>query len=594
MRHSDPEPALGSAADVPRTLVALARRALGGDERDALVERDPGGRWSALTNRELLRRADAIAAALRARGIAPGDRVALMSPNRCDWIVAHLGILFAGGVSVPIYATQPLDQVAYILEDAGARFLFVDTRELAERLHAAGIRVETVAFDGDPDDATTLPALIARGAALEPGGGTGPAPDDLAVLIYTSGTTGTPKGVMLTQANLASNVVDAFSLVTGIVLPGDPVLAVLPLAHIYEHTNVFGHLWRGATVYLNTRIEGLLDDLRDVRPVAMFGVPRIFERMYAAILDRARSGGAVRARLVPWAFGVGRRYCRARADGASAGPAQRLAYALAHALVLRKVRPLLGCDRLRFFGSGSAALQTDVAFAFAGAGITIVEGYGLTECSPVVTANDVRAPRIGTVGRTIPNVEVRVAADGELEVRGPNVMRGYYHDPETTAAVLRDGWLATGDTATIDGDGFVRIVDRKKEIFKTSGGKYVAPSRVETAILRSPLVAQAVVVGSDRPHPAALIAPNWTTLRSALGLPPDAPPAELAARSDVRAILIAECVRATAALGSFEQIRWIGVLPHELTVEGGELTPTLKVKRRIVEERYAGLVPEFR
>jgi long-chain acyl-CoA synthetase len=592
MRQSDPEPAPGFPADVPRTLVVLARSALGGDERDALLERDPAGAWSALTNREILRRADAVAAALRARGVGAGDRIALMSPNRSDWIVAHLGILFAGGVSVPIYATQPLDQVAYILNDAAARLLFVDTPTAAERLAAAAIGIETIVFDGS--GAATLAALVERGAATRDAARTEPAPDDLAVLIYTSGTTGTPKGVMLTQANLASNVVDAFSLLIGIVLPGDPVLAVLPLAHIYEHTNVFGHFWRGATIYLNHRIDELLGDLRDVRPVAMFGVPRIFERMHAAILDRARSGGAVRARLVPWAVGVGRRYRRALAEGKTPGLARRLAFRLAYALVLKQIRPLLGCDRLRFFGSGSAALQTDIAFAFAGAGITIVEGYGLTECSPVVTANDVRAPRIGTVGRPIPNVEVRIAADGELEVRGPNVMRGYYHQPDESAAVLHDGWLGTGDVATIDADGFVRIVDRKKEIFKTSGGKYVAPSRVEAAILRSPLVAQAVVVGNARPHPAALIAPNWTALRNGLRLPADASSVELAARSDVRAVLIGECVRATAELGPFEQIRWIGVLPHELTIDGGELTPTLKVRRRIVEERYTGLIPEYR
>ncbi len=273
--------------------------------------------------------------------------------------------------------------------------------------------------------------------------------------------------------------------------------------------------------------------------------------------------------------------------------ARSSAFALAHALVLKHVRPQLGCDRLRFFGSGSASLHPDIGFAFAGAGITIVEGYGLTECSPVVTANDVHRPRIGTVGRPIPNVAVRLAADGELEVRGPNVMRGYYHQPDESATVLHDGWLSTGDVATIDADGLIRIVDRKKEIFKTSGGKFVAPTRVEAAILRSPLVAQAVVVGNGRAHPAALIAPNWTTLRAGLGLP-DAPAEVLAARRDVRAFLVAECVRATSDLAPFEQIRWIGVLPHELTVAGGELTPTLKIKRRVVEDRYAALVPEYR
>jgi long-chain acyl-CoA synthetase len=576
----------------PQTLVALARAALDGVEHPALAERDDGGAWRTLSNRELLARAGALAAALRARGLAAGDRVGLWSPNRIDWIVTHLGILFAGGVTVPIYATQSLDQIGYILGDAGARIVFVDTPAAAGRLRDAGIAVDTIVFDDDGSGRESLAATIARGtgvAAVE----LRPAPEDLAVLIYTSGTTGTPKGVMLTHGNLASNVVDAFSLVAGVIEPGDPVLAVLPLAHIYEHTNVFGHLWRGATIHVNRRIETLLDDLRSVRPVAMFGVPRIFERTYAAIVNGARESGGLRALLVPWAFGVGRRYRRAEAAGRRPGPRLRLAFAVAQRLVLSKIRPQLGCDRLRFFGSGSAALHPDIAFAFAAADITIVEGYGLTECSPVVTANDVRAPRIGTVGRPIPHVEVRTAADGELEVRGPNVMRGYYHHADETAAALHDGWFATGDLATIDAEGYVRIVDRKKEIFKTSGGKYVAPARVETAILRSPHVAQVVVIGSDRPHPAALISPNWTTLRAVLGLPASPPPV-LADRSDVRAFLIAECVRATADLATFEQIRWVGVLPRDLTVDAGELTPTLKVKRRVVEERYASLVPEYR
>lgn len=581
--------------DPPQTLIALVRGSLGGSVRDTLAERDDTGGWTRLTNAELLQRAECVALALRDRGIAPGDRVALMSPNRSDWIVANLGILLAGAVTVPIYATQALDQVQFILRDAAARTLFVDTAATAEQLRAAGIAIATVVFDDGADAEATLAGLIARGTALAsvaPGALPESAPNDLAVLIYTSGTTGIPKGVMLTHANLTSNAVDAFSLVADIVLPGDPVLSVLPLAHIYEYTNILGYLLRGATIFVNRRTDALIADLRAVRPVAMFGVPRIFERIYAGILTRAREAGGIRAKLVPWAFDAGRRFQRRVAERGHASPLLRLEYALARALVLRNVRPLLGCDRLRFFGSGSAALHADIAYAFAAAGITIVEGYGLTECSPVVTANDVRRPRIGTVGRPIPHVEIRLAGDGELQVRGPNVMLGYYHHPAETRAVLHDGWLATGDIATIDAQGYVRIVDRKKEIFKTSGGKYVAPARVESAILRSPYVAQVVVLGDGQTHPAALISPNWPNLRGALGLPANAAPSELATRPDVRAFLRAEAVRTTADLAPYEQIRWIGILAHDLTIDDDELTPTLKIKRRTVEARYAGLIPE--
>jgi long-chain acyl-CoA synthetase len=585
-----------SSSRQPGTLIALIRDSLAGPARDTLVERTADGGWTHLTNVDVLQRADAIARALRERGIATGDRVALMSPNRVDWIVANLGILLGGAVTVPIYATQALDQVQYILDDAEARVLFVDTGATAARLREAGIMVPVIVFDDAGEGPETLAGTIARGLAPAANAPSAPAdvsPDALAVLIYTSGTTGTPKGVMLSHGNLASNAFDAFSLCADTILPGDPVLSALPLAHIYEHLNILGYLIRGAVIYVNRRIDALLEDLRAVRPVAMFGVPRIFERVYAGILTRAREGGGVRAKLIPWAFETGRRYQRALAETGRTGALDRLQYALARALVLGKVRGILGCDRLRFFGSGSAALHTDIAYAFAAAGISIVEGYGLTECSPVVTANDVHGPRIGTVGRAIPNVEIRLAEDGELLVRGPNVMQGYYHRPEETSAILHDGWLATGDVATIDADGYVRIVDRKKEIFKTSGGKYVAPARVESAILRSPYVAQVVVLGNGQTHPAALISPNWPALRAALGLAADVPASELATRPDVRTFLRDEAARTTADLASFEQIRWIGVLPQDLSIDDGELTPTLKVKRRTVESRYLGLIPEF-
>jgi long-chain acyl-CoA synthetase len=398
---------------------------------------------------------------------------------------------------------------------------------------------------------------------------------------------------MLSHGNVASNAWDAFSLIPDVIQPEDPVLSVLPFAHIYENTNMFGYFVRGAAVYVNHRVELLLDDLRSVRPVAVFVVPRIFERTYAGILAKSRAAGGVRAKLVPWALEVGARYKRAELDGVPAPPLLRAAYALAHALVLSKVRGQLGCDRLRFFVSGSASLHLDIALIFAGADMAIMEGYGLTECSPIVTVNRPGAARLGTVGPPIPNVELRLADDGEILVRGPNVMQGYYHRPDETREMIHDGWLATGDIGTIDADGFLRVVDRKKEIFKTSGGKYVSPARVENAIARSPIVAQVAVFGSDRPHPAALISPNWPALRAALGLPDDVPPAELARRQDVRDFIAAECARETADLASYEQIRWAGVLPRDLSIDEGELTPTLKVKRRVVEARYAGLIDEW-
>ena len=591
-RVNDPEPAR------PASLIALTQAALGDPQRDVLFERDADGAWVALTNREVLARAEAIALGLRERGLAAGDRVAIMSANRVDWIVANLGILFAGCVTVPIYATQALDQVAFILADSGARAFFVDTPALAARLHASGIALAPIVFDAtDANDA--LERLIAAGEARrarESGELAGVAaaidPDALAILIYTSGTTGTPKGVMLSHRNVTSNAYAAFDLITDVIRPGDPVLSILPLAHIYESTNMFGYLVRGAAIYVNRRIEGLLDDLRSVRPVAMFAVPRIFERTHAGIVAQSVAAGGLRAKLVPWALAVGLAYRRALLDG-TPNLALRARFAVAHALVLSKLRAQLGCDRLRFFVSGSASLHLDIALTFAAADMLIMEGYGLTECAPVVTVNRPEQYRLGTCGRPIPGVEIRLGDDGELLVRGPNVMLGYYHDPEESAQTIRDGWLHTGDIAEIDPDGCVRIVDRKKEIFKTSGGKYVSPARVENALARSPFVAQAVVVGSGKAHPAALISPNWPALRAHLGLSPDELPERLAQHDTVRAFLCGEASRATADLATFEQIRWAGILPRDLTIDDGELTPTLKVRRRVVEVRYAVLIPEF-
>jgi long-chain acyl-CoA synthetase len=572
------------------TLIELVRAALSGPDRPVLYERAADGRWNALGTTDVLARVTAIAATLRDRGLAPGDRVALLSPNRVDWILANLGILFAGGVTVPIYATQAADQVRFIIADSGARELFVDTHAVAERLRSEGVALEPIVFDGPAENQNSLSAVIAHGRRMLGAQPAAMTADDLAVVIYTSGTTGSPKGVMLSHGNLASNAHAAFDLIPDVIRPGDPVLSILPYAHIYESINVFGYLIRGAEIYVNRQIETLLDDLRAVRPVIVFGVPRIFERTFAGIVAKARASGGLKAKLVPWALAIGRRYKRAELDATTRGIGLRVQYLLAQKLVLSKLRPQLGCDRLRIFVSGSASLHLDIALTFEAAGMPIMEGYGLTECSPIVTINRPGASRLGTVGRAIPGVDVRLAEDGEILVHGPNVMRGYFRNPDATAARVRDGWLATGDVGTLDADGYLRIIDRKDEIFKTSGGKFISPARVETAVMRSPFIAQAMVFGSGMPHPAALISPNWTALCSRMEIPPGTPTAELAARDDVRRFVVAECTRKTADLATFEQIRWAGVLVRDLTIEDGELTPTLKLKRRVIEARYASLV----
>jgi len=533
---------------------------------------------------------------LRVRGITPGDRVGLMSPNRVDWIVANLGILSAGGVTVPIFATQAHDQVEHILTDSEVKLLFVDAERTAEPLRTAGLHVPpVVSFDaGDENGLAALESAGRHAREADPAALTTIAghisANDLAVLIYTSGTTGTPKGVMLSHGNIASNAVSSAALIAHLLGPGDPVLSILPYAHIYESTNVFGYLRCGTTIYVGHAIENLLADLQSVRPKMVFAVPRIFERMLNAMLARAKAEGGLRSKLIPWALQTGREYMRAKHTGAPVSSTLHLRYALAHGLVLKQIPPKIGLDRLQFFCSGSAPLHPDTTYTFLGADIKIVEGYGLTECSPIVTCSVPGQAKIGTVGKAISGVELKLAEDGELLVRGPNVMKGYYRDANATSGVIADGWFHTGDIGSIDPDGNVRITDRKKELFKTSGGKFVAPARVESAILRSLYINQVMVTGNGRPHPAALISPNWALLRKELDLSDAATSEELSRRSDVQAFVRREVMTQTADLGSFEQIRWIGILPRDLTIEDGELSPTQKIKRRVVEQRYADLI----
>jgi long-chain acyl-CoA synthetase len=335
-------------------------------------------------------------------------------------------------------------------------------------------------------------------------------------------------------------------------------------------------------------VDELLQDLQAVRPVTMTAVPRVFERMLAGVTAKAKMHGGLQAKLVPWALEIGRRYMSAKVGGARyISPLLTLQYGIAHALVLKKLRPRLGLDRLKYLVSGSAPLHFDTAMTMLAADIVIVEGYGPTECSPVITVNRFNENHYGTVGKTIPGVEIKLAPDGEILARGPNVMMGYYKNPQATAEAIEDGWYRTGDVGTIDAGGYLHITDRKKELFKTSGGKFVAPSRVEAAIKRSVYINQVMLVGDDRPHPVALISPNWDLVRTELNIASSAPVEQLAVRADVVAFLTAQVRRNTADLATFEQVRKIIVLPRELTVENGELSPTLKVKRRVVEARYA-------
>jgi len=580
------------------TLPALFRSALEGRPQSALLERR-GAQWQSSSNECILERVQNLAAGFRDLGLQKGDRVALISPNRVDWIVCDLAILLAGCVVVPIFPTQALDQMQFIIANSEAKLILIDTNAAATRLRSTQAQLPPI-FIFDSVEGESLAALERRGAearvrdpqivAREEGRID---PADLAILIYTSGTTGQPKGVMLTHKNLVFTVESSFDYAFASVGAQDPVLSVLPFSHIYEHMIMYGYLRAGVRYYICHHADELLSDLQSVRPVLMTCVPRIFERVLAGITGNAMRAGGLRAKLVPWALRVGRDFVHPRTTGRRPSLPLRLQFVLARALVLKKIPSSLGLDRLIFFVSGSAPLHLDTAMTLLGAGILIIEGYGPTECSPVVSVNRLKDNRYGTVGRPIPGVTVEIAADGEILVRGPNVMRGYFKNQAETAAVMQDGWYHTGDIGRLDADGYLQITDRKKELFKTSGGKFVAPARVESAIKRSVFVNQAMVVGESRPHPAALIAPNWQLVRSRLNVDRSIRDADLAKREDIHEFIAQEVRRNTNDLAQFEQVRLVIVLPQDFSIESGELSPTLKVKRRVVEARFAHQIADL-
>jgi long-chain acyl-CoA synthetase len=574
------------------TLSQFISRALETPREGAFAERLGAPDWAYTSSTKMHERAVNVARALAALGIGSGDRVGLLANNSVHWIVADFGIHYANCVMVPIFSTIAFDQVDYIFKDSAAKLVFVETELDIERIRAACPNVpRLVALHGTGPD--TLGALEAAGAALanaqaeafvHPAGD-----DDLAVLIYTSGTTGNPKGVMLTHRNLVWNATTASEFVLeGVINHNDPVMTVLPYAHIYEHTDLLCCLHAQAEIYVTTP-DFLLDDLKSARPKVMALVPRIFERVLAGIVGKARVEGGLKAKLVPWALSVGREYTVASQNGKRPAPTLSLQFAIAQKLVLSKIRPAIGLDRVSFFSSGSAPLHRDIALTFAAIGVPICEGYGLTETSPVVTANQLSSIRYGTVGRALPGLDVKLAADGEILVKGPSVMKGYYNLP-AEHPFDEDGYFKTGDIGEFDSEGYLSITDRKKELIKTSTGKYVAPGRVESALKRSIYVGQCFVIGDGRPYPVALVCPNWDLIRKEFGIPADITTAAIAARADVKDFMLKEIIDKSSDLASFESVRKIALLPRDLTIEDGELSPTLKVKRRVVEKKFADII----
>lgn len=589
----------------PRTIAELFVQAAEKHSRPDALNYKREGSWRRISSREIVERAAAIAVGLYDLGLRKGDKAAILAANSPEWTLADAGCQFAGVVDVPIYTTLAPAAVKYILNDSSARVLFVDTNEAYERITdiiAECPSLEKVVFfdPSTPDiqEAITLLDLEDRGRAARCQFKAGFADDlrgsiraeDVATLIYTSGTTGEPKGVMLTHSNIISNVIDAGEKYT--FTADDCPLSVLPLSHVFERSAMYLYILNGMAVHYAQSVDKVPENLLEVRPTIFVGVPRIFEKVYAKAKLRAAQGGVLKETLFDWAIEVAKEFALKNERNEQEDFTLAIKHAIADKLVYSKFREFFG-GRLRACITGGAALPDEIYLIFTGSGVPIMKGYGLTESSPVITSNNPEASRLGTVGRPIRNMKVRTALDGEIEAFGPGVMLGYFNKDEATReAFTDDGWFRTGDVGEVDADGFLRITDRKKELFKTSGGKYIAPSPIEQLIRSSRFVNQVVLVGNERKFAAALIVPNFEMLDSYAqhkGFRPRTP-AEYCSDPRIIDLFERQVAAATKGLAKFESVKRIALLENELTVDGGELTPTMKLKRRVIDERYKAVI----
>ena len=545
-----------------------------------------------------------VSGGLKALGMKRGDRAAILSETRMEWSLCDYACICTGVLNVPIYSTLTGPQVAYILGNSDASLVFASTPDQAEKVGAAsrelGRDIQIVVFDASdslPEGALAWDDFLEKGRevdaeiddesframALEA------EPDGLATLLYTSGTTGDPKGVMLTHNNLWSNVTAA-----GRMFPraeGDTALVFLPLSHVLQRMASYLFFSRGETAAYAHSIHTVADDIKVVRPSIVASVPRLYEKVYNAVMEAE----GLKKKLVLWAKKVGEAWAEEKLAGREPGGVLKVAYRLADALVFKKIRAAMG-GRIRYFISGGAPLAPDINRFFFAAGIWIMEGYGLTETSPVTNVNSFEGFRIGTVGKAIPGTEIRIGEEGEILIRGPQVMKGYYNMPEaTTEAIDPDGWFHTGDVGEIDEDGFLRITDRIKDIIVTAAGKNVAPQPIENRLKTNEFVEQAVMIGDRRNFCVILVVPSFPNLEAwarKTGIQASDAKA-LLARTEVQELMEEQVFGALKGLASFETPKKIGLIESEFNIEDGTLTPTQKVKRRAVEARYRELIEAF-
>ena len=559
------------------------------------------GKYSPISARDFGDAVREICLGLNAVGFRAGDKLCLLSENRPEWTMTDLATLCAGGLTVPIYTTLVPEQIRYIIDDSDATVVVVSNAELWKKVEPIRARLDKVRHyiivDGPPPAGTlSLQGLKDKGRTL---GEAIPGlfnelvervkPGDEASLIYTSGTTGEPKGVILTHTNFLSNIKTVREIIE--FTEHDVCLSFLPLSHVFERMVNFTYLYAGCTIAYAESVEAVAQNLLEVRPHIMVSVPRVFEKIYAKVMDQVLVSPAVRRKIFFWALGVGRQYGARKLARKPIPAGLKFKRAIAHKLVFSKVIARTG-GRIRFFVSGAAPLSKEIAEFFYAFGLVVLEGYGLTETSPALSVNTFKDLKFGTVGKPIPGVEIRIAPDGEILAKGPNVMKGYYKKEAETREVFEGGWFHTGDIGCLDEDGFLVITDRKKDLIVTSGGKNVAPQPIENLLKLSPYIANAVVVGDRKRFVSALVVPEFEKLEAYAKAQniPSKDRDELVRDARIVDFLKAEVDKATPLLAAYERIKKIVVLARDFEIEKGEITPSLKVRRTIIEGRYQDVI----
>ena len=588
-----PQRKLGSNGELPKTLNQLFMEVVARDLPRIMMHR-VNGSWSAIGSRELYRKVVGTSRGLQSWGIGRGDRIAILSENRPEWAIADFACLLLGAATVPIYPTLTAEQTAYILNDSESRVVFVSSEVQFQKIHSikAQTRIEQIVLMYPAIlPAASMAALMESGPNERDTAFDAAADlikeDDLATLIYTSGTTGVPKGVLLTHGNMTSNF--TCSLEGFDVAVGDISLSFLPLSHITARHVDLAVLYRGGCLAYVPFVDQVAQALLEVRPTFLVAVPRVYEKVYAQAEQKAKHFPT--SWIYRWALAVGRAHLGEILKGSTP---RSPVWKLANTLVYSKIPVGMG-GRVRVFISGGAPLGRELAHWYACMGIRLHEGYGLTETSPVIAVNTPTAHKLGTVGRPLSNVEVRIADDGEILVRGPSVFKGYWKKPQETQDVFTDGWFKTGDIGSLDADGFLSVTDRKKDLIKTSGGKFIAPQPMENSLKHNPLVAEAVVVGDARKFPAVLIAPNFTLLED-WARTHDVQfttRKELVSHPKVCALYEDIVEDLNCGLARFEQLKKVLVLAEEFSSANGTLTASMKLRRRAVQERYRDQIDEM-